>query len=58
MECNFIACGQGYAPAKKSKTEDGKEVTTPEEFNAIKSVLAWPIYACTDFAALVNAWNI
>ena len=58
MECNFIACGQGYVPAKTTKTEDGKEVTTPEEFNAIKSVLAWPIYACTDFAALVNAWNI
>ena len=58
MECNFIACGQGYVPEKKTKNAEGKEVVVPEEFNAIKSVLVWPIYACTDFGALVNAWNI
>ena len=58
MECNFIACGQGYRPEKKTKKPDGEEITEAENFNAIRNVDCGPIFACTDFGALVNAWNI
>ena len=58
MESNFIACGQGYKPERKTTTRDGKEVIEPEDFNSIKNIDIAPVFACTDFGALVNAWNI
>jgi len=36
MEANFIACGQGYTPAKLD--EKTKEVIVPENFNSIRNV--------------------
>ena len=35
MEANFIACGQGYTPAKLN---DKGEVVEPENFNSIRNV--------------------
>ena len=58
MESNFIASGQGYKPERVTKARDGKEVIEKENFNSIKNIDIMPVFACTDFAALVNAWNI
>jgi len=58
MESNFIACGQGYKPAQNSVTSDKKEVSVPEQFNAIRNIDIVPLFSCIDFGELVNAWNI
>ena len=35
MEANFIACGQGYTPAKR---DEKGEIIEPENFNSIRNV--------------------
>jgi len=54
MESYFIACGQGYRPARVND----KGIKEDENFNAIRSIDIVPILTLQSWQSAVNAWNI
>ena len=54
MEANFIACGQGYTPAKLN--EKG-EVIEPENFNSIRNVGLLAVQTQKNWNKAVAGWN-
>ena len=54
MEANFIACGQGYTPAKK---DADNQIIEPENFNSIRNVSIWAIETQKNWNKAVAGWN-
>ena len=58
QESYFIACGQGYSPAKKTTGKDGKVTEEPENFNTLKQINMRPILTQYSWVECVVGWNI
>ena len=54
MECNFIACGQGYTPSGINKDKTFKE----ENFNSIRQIVMLPVENQISWHEAVVSWNI
>ena len=54
MEANFIACGQGYSPAKR---DENGEITEQENFNSIRNVSLMAIETQKNWNKAVAGWN-